>query len=251
VSRALAGVPMLDQGSIEQKAELERRHWWYRGRRKVLESALSRLGLPEPTEVLDIGCGTGGTLELLGRYGSVSGVDVNPRAVEWARRRGLGEIQEAGAESLPYDDARFGLVTYLDVLEHVRDDEAALAEAARVTRPGGVLLITAPAYPRLFSGHDVAAGHLRRYRVRALLTPAERVGWSRILLTHFNMLVLPAVAVRRILTRSTSTPRSDLLATPAVLDAPLCALLRAEASMIQAGIRLPAGLSILLALRRS
>jgi ubiquinone/menaquinone biosynthesis C-methylase UbiE len=250
VSRALAGVPMLDREGVGRKAELERTHWWYRGRRRVLEAVLARLSVSRDAEVLDIGCGTGATLELLGRYGRVSGVDVNPLAVAWARGRGVGEVSEASVDQLPYDDRRFSLVTCLDVLEHVPDDGAALAEATRVTRPGGLLLISAPAHPLLYSGHDVSAGHARRYTRRGLVSLAESSGWSTVFTTYFNILLLPIAAARRMLTRSTSAPRSDLLATPAALNAPLYGVLRAEAYLIGTGVGLPAGLSILLVLRR-
>src|SRR4051812_16450113 len=169
---------MLDRAGVAQKAELERRHWWYRGRRKVVEAALGRLMVLERAEILDLGCGSGEMLELLSSYGTVSGVDVNPHAVEWARRRGLGDVREASAEDLPHDDRRFDLVTCLDVLEHLDDDAAGLPEIARVPRSAGLLLVTVPAYPRLFSGHDVAAGHARRYRFGDLVSLAERGGWS-------------------------------------------------------------------------
>ena len=249
MSSELAGIPLLDRDGIARKAELERRHWWYRGRRRVLEAALARLEIPTPCEVLDLGCGTGATLEALSRYGEVSGIDVNPHAVDWARRRGVGEVREAGVERIHYEDGRFGLITCLDVLEHVEDDGAALAEAARVAAPGGLLVITAPAYQRLFSGHDIAAGHRRRYSLRALRGLAEGSGWTRVLSTHFNSVLLPAAAARRALTRSARKPRSDLLATPRFVDGPLFGLLALEALLVRAGARLPAGLSILLALR--
>jgi SAM-dependent methyltransferase len=250
VGNDLAGVPWLDRETIERKAELERRHWWYRGRRKIVGAAISRLRVSPPCQTLDLGCGTGAGMALLSRFGPVSGVDVNPLALQLARRRSTGPVFEGSAERIPFEGDRFGLITCLDVLEHVEDDGVALVEAARVAKPGGYLLVTAPAYPRLFSGHDVAAGHRRRYSLGALRSLAADAGWSSVFATHFNAFLLPPAVVRRLLTRSTSKPRSDLLVTPHILDPPLYGLLAIEAGLIGAGVRLPAGLSILLALRR-
>jgi SAM-dependent methyltransferase len=249
-SGGLAGVPQIDREGIERKVELERRHWWYRGRRRVLEAALARLPVPSPCEVLDLGCGTGTNFALLGRFGPVSGLELNAAAVEVGRRRGLEEITQGSAERIPFADDRFGLIACLDVIEHVEDDGAALAEAARVARPGGLLVITAPAYPRLYSAHDAAAGHRRRYTMRGLRRLARDAGWEPVLATHFNTFLLAPAALRRVLTRNAEPPRSDLLATPAWLDGPLYGLLSLEAVLVRVGVRLPAGLSILLVLRR-
>jgi SAM-dependent methyltransferase len=251
VSGELAGVPQIDREGIERKAELEDRHWWYRGRRRVLEAAFARLPVPSPCEVLDLGCGTGTNFALLGRFGPVTGLEVNPAAVELARRRGFKEVTQGGAERIPFADDRFGLIACLDVIEHVEDDGAALAESARVAKPGGLLVITAPAYPRLYSAHDTASGHRRRYTMRGLRRVAGNAGWEPLLATHFNTFLLAPAALRRVLTRNAEAPRSDLLATPVWVDGPLSRLLGLEAGLLRRGVRLPAGLSLLLALRRA
>jgi 2-polyprenyl-3-methyl-5-hydroxy-6-metoxy-1,4-benzoquinol methylase len=120
-------------------------HWWYRGRRLVLRAELERLPLEPGPRLLDAGCGSGRTLDELARYGRVSGVDLSPDAVETARRRGHDDVQVARVEELPFADGTFDVVTCLDVVEHTPDDRATLAELRRVTRPGGLLLVTVPA----------------------------------------------------------------------------------------------------------
>ncbi len=246
-----AGIPLLDRLDLRRKAELEDSHWWFRARRRIVLAEVGRLPLPSGARVLDAGCGSGALLSDLSRLGSVAAVDPNPPAVEHARGRGIGDVSLAGVEALPFGDGEFDLVTCLDVLEHVADDRAALRELARVTRPGGFLVATVPAYPVLWSPHDVAAGHVRRYRPRELTDTAASAGWELVCATSFNALLLPLVAAHRLLARARAAePRSDLLSTPRRLDALLGLPLRLEAEAIARGARLPVGLSRLAVFRR-
>lgn len=245
---------MLDQDEIARKAVLEERHWWYRGRRRIVLDAVERLHrrLPAEPRVLDVGCGSGAMLAHLTRaVGAATGVDANPRAVEHAQSRGVGPVSVARVERLPFSDDAFDLVTCLDVLEHLEDDDRALAELRRVTAPHGLLLVTVPAYPWLWSGHDLAAGHTRRYRGGELGAAAENEGWRPVLETHFNSLLLPLVAIVRLAARARQVPpRSDLLATPRWADPVLEVPLRIEAALIRRSMALPVGLSLLAAFEK-
>lgn len=241
-----AGIPLLDSEDIERKAWLEERHWWYRGRRRIVLDTIERLDLQPGTRVLDAGCGSGAMLAHLGRVGSVSGVDVNPGAVEYARGRGVGLVRVGSLERLPFADDEFDLVTCLDVLEHVPDDVRALAELRRVTAAAGRLIVTVPVYPALWSPHDVAAGHVRRYRRGELAAVAEDAGWRRMLQTGFNTLLLPLIACVRVTARLRGArARSDLSATPRWLDPVLALPLHLEAAAIRRGATVGAGLSLL------
>ena len=221
----------------------DERHWWYRGRRRVLRAELDRLELPRPWRILDAGCGSGRTMEELQSYGDVSGVDLSPTAVQAARDRGFEDVRRGSLDALPWPDATFDVVACLDVVEHVADDRRALAELRRVVRPGGSLVVTVPAYPALWSHHDVVNRHYRRYRAGSLREAALGAGWRPVRDTHFNSALLaPAAAVR--LTRRRHT-RSELELTPASLDGLLEVPLRVEAGLLSRGVRLPAGLSLL------
>jgi SAM-dependent methyltransferase len=230
----------------------DERHWWYRGRRRVLRAELDRVGLPPEARVLDAGCGSGRTLDELERYGDVSGLDLSAEAVAVARERHV-DVRQGAVEAIPFDDATFDLVTCLDVLEHTPDDRRTLAELRRVTRPGGHLLLTVPAYQWLWSGHDVANGHERRYRRRTLRAAARESGWTLDRDTYFNGLLLaPAVAVR-LAQRYTGLGRgrSNLELTPSRLNGVLELPLRLEAALLARGARLPAGLSVLAVYRNA
>jgi SAM-dependent methyltransferase len=237
----------------EQQAMLaaDERHWWYRGRRRVLRAELDRLALPARARLLDAGCGSGRTLDDLAGRGQVSGVDASPEAVALARRRGHRDVRVADVASLPFADATFDLVTCLDVIEHTPDDRATLAELRRVTRPSGVLVVTVPAYQALWSWHDVVNRHFRRYDSTSLCVAARAAGWHVVADTHFNSVLLaPAAAIRLAQRRRRAHPRSDLDLTPAALDGILELPLRLEARLVRVGVRLPAGLSLLAVLRR-
>ena len=148
---------------------------------------------------------------------------------------------------MPHEDAAFDLVTCLDVVEHMPDDVATFTELFRVTRPGGFLVVTVPAYQLLWSSHDVANQHYRRYRLSTLAAAAEQAGWRLERRTYFNSLLLPPAALVRLVRRSRTRAeeRSDLTLTPGWLNPLLELPLRIEAAVIRAGIRLPAGLSLL------
>ena len=227
------------------------RHWWYRGRRRVLHAALDRIVFLPGARLLDAGCGSGRTLDELARYGRVAGVDANPDAVELARRRGHRDVRVARVEELPFRAESFDVVTCLDVVEHTPDDRATLSELRRVTREGGVLLVTVPAYQSLWSWHDVVNLHFRRYDSASLRAVARAAGWEVVGDTHFNSVLLPATAAVRVVQRHRRThERSDLELTPAALNGVLELPLRLEARLVASGVRLPAGLSLLATLRR-
>jgi SAM-dependent methyltransferase len=226
----------------------DERHWWYRGRRRVLQAVLDGLPLPPParTAILDAGCGSGRTLDDLSRYGSARGMELNPLGVEATRRRGH-EVREGALEAIPYGDASFDLVTCLDVIEHTDDDRAALGELRRVTKPGGRLVVTVPAHPRLWSRHDEVNGHRRRYTRRSLSAAAADSGWRIERMTGFNVAYLGPAAAVRIARRGAPDQdgTSELALTPPVLNPVLELPLRAESALLRRGLDLPPGLSLL------
>ena len=226
-------------------------HWWYRGRRRILRAELDRLPLRPGTRLLDAGCGSGRTLDELARYGCVSGADLNADAVAAARHRGHRDVHLAAVEALPFADATFDVVTCLDVIEHTPDDRATLAELKRVTRPGGLLLVTVPAYQALWSQHDEVNLHFRRYDRSSLRAASLDAGWDVVGDTHFNGLLLaPAAAVRLAQRHRGTHAHSDLELTPSSLNGVLELPLRLESRLVAHGTRLPAGLSLLGILRR-
>jgi SAM-dependent methyltransferase len=235
-------------------AELERRtlaaedgHWWYRGRRAIVIDAVRRslVGGAARPRILDAGCGGGALLAELAGLGMAVGLEPSPASRERALARGVAEVVDGDLAGLPFGDGEFDLATALDVLEHLDDDRGALAELRRVTRPGGGLVVTVPAHPRLWSSHDELNHHRRRYTRGTLRSAAAGGGWEVGRVTHFNALLLPVAAVARRFDRG-----DGLEIPPAPLNRALEFPLALERRAIAAGVSFPLGLSLLAELRR-
>jgi SAM-dependent methyltransferase len=243
----------MDETLMKATLEVDEHHWWYRGRRRVIRAELDRLPLPPGARVLDAGCGSGRTLQELVDYGDVSGIELNTEAAALARGRALGDVEVGRLEELPWEDGTFDLITCLDVIEHVPDDTAALVELRRVCRPGGWLLVTVPAYQALWSRHDEANHHYRRYSRAALRAAAGAAGWELVRMSSFNSLLLAPAAAVRLAQRRLGTHNgytNDLDLGPGWLNDVLERPLALEASWLARGRTLPAGLSLLAVLRR-
>jgi SAM-dependent methyltransferase len=211
----------VDAAEIDKLARLEHRHWWYAERRAVLRRILR--DRHAAGWAADIGAAAGGNTRVLESLGwRPLAFEFSETGAVLACSRGL-QVSRADAHNLPLRDASMGVITALDVLEHLRDDDAAARELRRVLRPDGVLVVAVPADPALWSAHDEAVGHLRRYTdetLRALLTGAgfeiERM-WS------WNVLLRPLAVLRR-----KKSSGSDLEEVPAVLNVGLRAVVALE-----------------------
>lgn len=179
--------------------EIEKIHWWWEGRRQILRQTIAK---KSGLKILDIGCGTGETLTFLENFldkPKLFGVDTSAVAVEFAKKRGHQHILKVDAQKLPFKEDTFDYVLLLDVIEHIKDDAATILEAKRVLRRGGHIIITTPALQFIWSEHDTAQGHYRRYvrrRIRSLAVKA-RMGIERI--SYFNFFLSPAIIAIRLL----------------------------------------------------
>jgi SAM-dependent methyltransferase len=245
----------MDRIEIQAMRDNEDRHWWYRGRRRIVEDEIAKLGIGSDAKVLDAGCGSGRLLDELVVYGDVSGLDIEPGNVAEARARGHVDVHEGVVEDLPWPDETFDLVTCLDVVEHTKDDRVTLRELRRVTRSGGHALITVPAYQTLWSNHDIRNRHYRRYNRRTLGRAASEAGWDIERMTFFNSLLLPPASAVRLFHRLSREPAeehtSDVGLAPEWMYPALELPMRLEAAWLRRGRRLPAGLSLLAVLKRS
>jgi SAM-dependent methyltransferase len=185
-----------ETGIAERYVDAERRHWWYRGRRRILLHLLERyLDPSRPRRILDVGSGSGQMLLLLRRFGDVCGIETDPALVRHARSQNLDIAVKEFPREVP--DGRFDVVTLFDVLEHLEDDRAGLDAIHRLLTDDGFLFITVPSQPWLYSTYDEAAGHFRRYDEALLMRRLHESHFRVIHRSHFNTFLMPlAVAAR-------------------------------------------------------
>lgn len=241
----------MDPLLLRQHLELEERHWWFVARRKIVLGALEHhLGRRRGLEILDAGCGGGATLHSLRRYGSPRGMELSEEAVRYARERGR-DVVEGSIERMPFASGEFDLALALDVIEHVPDDQRALEELWRVLRPGGSLLVTVPALEVLWSAHDEANGHYRRYTLGGLRDAVEAAGFTAVHATYFNTLLFPPILAARTLGRLRGkSGGSDVAETSRPLNAVLEGIFSLEAPLAGRA-RLPIGVSALCLARKA
>jgi SAM-dependent methyltransferase len=234
--------------------ELEDQFWWFVGMREISLKLLDRYLPPnEKRIILDAGCGTGGMLPHLSHYGSTVGVDLFPEALEYAGRRTPKRLARASVTRLPFAGETFDLVTSFDVIYHraVGDDEQALAETARVIRPGGHLLIRVPAFDRLRSRHDEAVHTERRYSREELVEKLQRAGLQPVYTTYANFFLFPAAIAKRLSERLFPRRKtgSEVQQTLSPLNALFTYILKLELKLIKR-VKLPTGLSLIAIARR-
>ena len=205
---------------VRKLAALEDNHWWYRERRHLLAKSLDGL---RPGDALDIGAAGGGNTRVLRELGwRPVALEFGSEGAEVAHERGLDTLR-ADATRLPLADGSLDLVVAFDILEHIEDDDLAVSEVRRTLRPDGTCLVAVPADPKLWSAHDEAVDHVRRYTRETLSSVLHRGGFDIVAMTSWNVLLRPVVAMRR---RKTSG--SDLDDLHPVVNAGLRAIITAE-----------------------
>ncbi|GAA3650609.1 class I SAM-dependent methyltransferase [Nocardioides ginsengisoli] len=212
----------MDAEEIAKSAALERRHWWYAARRALVRRTVRPWAAGR---AIDVGCGMGGNTAVLRQLGwQAVGVEYTDTGAEIASSRGIPVVRGDGRR-LPVADASVDLVMSTDAWEHIDDDVAVARESFRVLKPGGRLLVAVPAGMDLWSGHDVALGHVRRYERNQLTALVAEAGLVVDDVWSWNVLLRPVVRLRR---RKKDAPESEMEAVNPVLNAGLRAAVGLE-----------------------
>lgn len=232
-------------------AAIEDEHWWFRGRRAIVASMIQGLGLPSGASVLDAGSGTGGNLSMLLGFGDVVGMELDEVARRLASKKaGVTVVAGRLPDRVPFCEESFDLVTLLDVLEHVEDDQGTLEKLGNLLKPDGVLVLTVPAFPFLWSGHDVVHQHYRRYHLQSLVDRVEAAGLKITYASYYNTLLFPLIALIRLMEKVFGTKGGHDLAVPSPwLNRLLYRIFASERHWLGKGV-FPFGVSIVLLARR-
>lgn len=243
----------MDKAAFTHMAATESTHWWFVGRRAVIDAILEGMALPASGEILEAGCGTGGNLATLARHGRIAAFEPHIDALSFARSRhpDIDIRQGALPGALPYDGASFDLVAALDVLEHVDVDKEAARALVELVRPGGWLLVTVPAHQALWGSHDRRLHHQRRYGRAQLLRLFQDSDVDLIRSTPFNFVLSPIALVYRVAERTLGLDLGNQERIPwGPINAVFGGLFRAESALIRRELPIPFGLSYAAIFRR-
>ena len=226
-------------------AAIAETHWWCTARRQIIGHLIDRFAAPDSARrVLEIGCSTGSNFGLLQRYGALEAIEAHAPAAELCRRRHPAVAVYNEAIPSPRGD-RYDMICLFDVLEHIEDDGAALLWVRDHLTADGLVFVTVPAFPFLWSQHDELAQHYRRYTRDSLLArlgPGFRVHYA----TYFNTHLFPIIAAARLLQRLTGFPRGEgdkAAGGKGAVNGLLRWIFAAERAWLPA-LRLPFGVSI-------
>ena len=226
---------------------MEETYWWFVARRRLVCDLIDRLAMPARTRLLDVGCGTGANLKAFDKNFERVGIDMSSAALGFCQQRGLDSLVQAKIEHSGMERDTFDIVTALDMLEHVDDDMVALSELWRVSKPGGFLLITVPAFGFLWSEHDEALHHRRRYTVAELESKLTSAGFCVTRISYFLATLFLPILIARIIqniTKRRIEPQATHVILPTWLNSLIVRVLDWERTLLQWSWRLPFGVSI-------
>src|SRR5262245_56953763 len=226
---------------------LENSYWWYVARRTLaVELLKEEIGGRSSLRILDVGCGTGANVNAFARLADTVGIDDSIEALRFCHERGIQSVTLSHVEELPFACGAFDILTSLDVLEHTDDDLRSLREIHRVTKQGGLVLITVPAYGFLWSEHDAALKHRRRYTAHELRNKLAVTGYEVVRTSYFiSTLFFPILALRiwQGLRKNSTHPKTSIYVLPGWINSSLVGLLGLERRVFQR-MNLPFGVSI-------
>ena len=240
----------MDPKEFAVQYDIEESHWWFKARRRLVRRFAEqiRAELGRPLRILDMACATAMSFRFLSDLGSIRGLDISTETIRFARQRGIDRIVRGDAQKIPFAEGSFDLVLALDAFEHFPDDVASMREVHRVLAPGGALILTVPAFMSLWSPHDDAFHHLRRYTRSEL---RRRVSGQKLRierLSYYSMfLFVPLFVFRKLrglFSRGKEATSDFNVSIPRPVEWSLAGLMAVEAALLKR-INLPVGASLI------
>lgn len=236
----------MEKEIYDEIALLEKDHWWYVSRRKIVDKVLSELNLNQGCDILEIGCGTGGNLGLLARYGRVHAIEMDTKGMELANTHNITNVEYGKLpEDMPFGHKLFDCIIMLDVLEHIEADALSVKTVYERLKSGGVFILTVPAFNFLWSFHDIIAQHKRRYTQKGLCGLLKKNCFDVTFSTYYNFFLFPVIFIVRLWNRITGkTGHSDNIMPPGIVNTMLIKIFSSERFFFPL-VSLPVGVSIL------
>lgn len=237
-----------------EMAETESRHWWFLGRRAILLTMIGHLGLPQNSKILEVGCGTGGNLQMLAKFGDVSALemDANAREIASKKTNNFYDIMAGHCpDEIPFQDQRFDLICMFDVLEHIEQDTETLIAIKQLLTKNGRILMTVPAYQWLYGAHDKFLHHKRRYSATQLRKKIVAAGFRPVKISYFNTILFPLAVIVRLKDKLLAPPSATGTSVPPTLINKLFRTLFGAERFLLERFDLPFGVSLLCILKAS
>ncbi|MHA1987381.1 MAG: class I SAM-dependent methyltransferase [Promethearchaeota archaeon] len=215
-------------------------NFWFKGKRELIDTLMKNIE-GDNLKILNIGAGIGADLDILNKYGDIYVIDINQRALNLVPEHLCVEKKECDATKLDYPENFFDIVCSFDVFEHIENDSQAVSEILRVLKKGGFLFFTVPAFQILYSAHDRALLHFRRYNTKTLHYLLS--AFHDIRMSYWNSSLFFPLSILRILKKK-SKPQTDYFNLPKFLERFFLRLLRIENYIIAKKFKIPLGLSL-------
>lgn len=234
--------------------ERERTYWWHLGRLRIIQGYVRRAkGGKKNFKILNIGCGTGGTIDMLEAFGKTDNVDISDDAIKLMKKNGYKNIIKVDDIELPFKAKTYDMVGAFDVLEHIDKQVDALKEWKRVIKDDGAIIITVPAYQWLWTDHDVSLHHKRRYTTKRLAAAAKQAGLKPQKKSYAIVFSLPLVVGFRLLNKALgrkADSETSYVDVPDWVNRTFTNLLYAE-SKLHGRVSFPAGTTVVAVLRKA
>jgi SAM-dependent methyltransferase len=232
---------------------LEKDYWWFRARRDMIFKLLRKMNINSNYKILDLGCASGFLIEFLEKKGfkNISGIDISKEAIKKCRDKGLTNTFTLDCVDTKFKDREFDILIASDVLEHIENDDIALREWNRILKKNGILIVFVPAFNFLWSQHDEANYHYRRYSRKKLLDGLKKSNFSILRTSYWNFSLFIPISFIRMLERFKSKKYADnagkedqLSELPQIINKVLLYVLKIENSLLGKSLTYPYGLSV-------